>query len=114
MWSPTITVESIDGVGTMNACTRVVVPNNRMRMFSDHSCTKFRTAAAPLLIPLFDWIPMNQQKGSLPPCLGEEVLRQVRDVPHTDGRVVQVFGRCVIGPVNDQRLADDVPARHKP
>ncbi len=40
----------MDGVGTMKACTRVVVPNSRIRMFRLHSWMKFRVDSANWLM----------------------------------------------------------------
>ncbi len=38
-----MTVVSMEGVGTMNACTSVVVPNSRIRILMVHSMMKSRT-----------------------------------------------------------------------
>src|SRR4051812_22009193 len=87
MWSPTITVVSIDGVGTMNACTSVVVPNSRIRIFSDHSLMKLLTDSAVLLMKLLQRVPVNQQERALPPGLTEKILTQIRQVPQADRRI---------------------------
>ncbi len=47
-WSPTFKVPSIDGVGTTNACSRVVVPNSSSMNVTVHSAMKCREAAADL------------------------------------------------------------------
>src|SRR5581483_10842674 len=109
-----MTVGSMDGVGTMKACTRVVVPNNRIRMFSVHSWTKFRTESANRDMGiLLDGIAVNQHEAAPPARLGEEVLREIHQMIQADGRRVELIRGRIVGPIDDERLADDILARHK-
>src|SRR5215831_13425834 len=99
----------------MNACTRVVVPNRRIRMLMDHSVTKSRVESTnrfiSISLSLLDGIAVDQHECAAPAGLGEKILRQVADVIDIYSRRVEIAGRRVVGPVDHQRLADDVFSR---
>src|SRR6266446_503533 len=58
-------------------------------------------------------IAVNQAEGPVPARLDEEILRDVEKMVPSDGGILQLVAGRRVGPVNNQRLADDVLARHK-
>ena len=85
----------MDGVGTMNACTSVVVPNSRIRMLMVHSLTKSRVDSINLFMIRYlgDGIAVKQHEGSLPSGLREEILRQIEHVRR--GSIDELFSWSV-------------------
>src|SRR5665213_1286586 len=103
---------SMDGVGTMKACTSVVVLNSRIRISSVHSWTKFLTFSAYRFMgTLLDRIAVDEHETSAPTRLGEHMLRQIDNVVQADRGGIELIRGSVKGPVNDERLANNVLAR---
>ena len=59
---------------------------------------------------------MDQLECAVPARLGEEVLGQIQEVAReiVDGGTGQAFRAGIVGPIDDQRLADDVSRGTKP
>src|SRR5665213_2297931 len=103
---------SMDGVGTMKACTSVVVLNSRIRISSVHSWTKFLTFSAYRFMgTLLDRIAVDEHETSAPTRLGEHSDRQMGQVVQVDRGGIELIGGSVKGTVDDERLAIDVLAR---
>src|ERR1700722_17206969 len=110
----------MEDVGITNGCAMVVVPNKRTRIIMAHSATEWRCAglgggdpaSAGLVVVV---VAMNQPEGPIPARLSEEVFGQVQEVA---GKIIhrrtgQALGTGVVGPVNDERLSDDVVPGHE-
>src|SRR4051794_4537613 len=111
----------MDPVGTTNACSRVVVPKSRMRIVTVQSAIQWRTSSLGfssffvegstrsfVTVLLRGWVAMNQFQSTIPARLAGEVLNEVDEVVGVQKRASQPVGRRVVGPVNDQRFANDV------
>src|SRR5579862_7904654 len=94
----------------------VDVPKRRIRIVMAHSAMECRCAGladdaaggAGLVVV----VAMDQPEGAFPTSLGEEVLGEIQEMARQiiDGRTGQAFGAGVVGPINNQRLADDISA----
>src|SRR6266545_3268578 len=62
---------------------------------------------------LLERVAVNQAEGASPARLGKKVLYQVDQVIDADRRICERLGGSIVGPVDDERLADDVPARNE-
>src|ERR1700685_3188130 len=94
----------------------VEVANRRIRMVMAHSAMEWRCPGSGGVagwVGLVLVIAMDQPERSIPAGLGEEVLGQIQEVAGeiVDGRTGQALGAGSVGPVDDERLANDVSTR---
>src|ERR1700719_480306 len=94
-------------VGITKGCAIVEVPNSRIKIVMVHSATVCRLAGLVVVV-----IAMDQSGCSIPARFSEEMLGQVQEVASkvVDGGTGQALRGGVVGPVDDERLADDVPS----
>src|ERR1700678_3072854 len=96
----------------------VEVANRRIRMVMVHSAREWRSAGSGGIAGwagLVVVVAMDQLECAIPAGLGEEMLGQVQEVAGeiVDGGTGQALGAGIVGPVDDERLADDVSARNE-
>src|SRR4051812_48376413 len=65
------------------------------------------------LAALLNRVPADQSESAVPAGFGEEMLPEIDQVVKPDGGIRQRRSGRVVGPVNNQRLADNVLARHE-
>src|SRR3977135_552424 len=89
-----------------------------MRMVTAHSaidvrCTVLPEAGGAVLVGAM--VAMDQPESAIPAGFGEKMLRQVYEMARecVDRRTGQTLSIRIVGPVNDQRLPDNILARHK-
>src|SRR4029077_18051596 len=98
-----------------NGWAIVDVPNSRIRVVMAHSAIELRCGVAGgstgfgfgLVVAV---VAMDQSERAVPAGLGEEMLAQVDEMPNqcVHRRARQAFGIGIVGPIDDQRFADDI------